>query len=636
MRTYLKTQQNCDLKITTPLGPDALIMDRLTGVEQACATYCFTLQMHSKKDAIDFSALVPKPVQVCFDYHGEKRYFCGVVGEIEQSHTTHENDIDFTHYVARIYPTFWLLKFTQDYHIFQNMPTIAIIHSVLSENGVTRVEDNTTTCGRKPREYCVQYGESHFNFVCRLMEEEGIFYYFKHDAGGDTLVLADNSQTLPPALGAPLPINTAQHVETDFNVVQSLNPQQQVVTKVFQAADYNFKTASVHLFNTISGDGISGTVYRYPGIYLTPGEGEEVVKLRIEELDWRKNTVRGFSTAPLFCPLHTMHIKGHPRGDANRGYILYRVSHDVFINATLAERYIYRNEYEAFLDNIPFRSPIITPKPIIPSTQTAKVTGKPGEEIWVDEYGRIKVKFHWDQRGPNDDRSSCWIRYAVIWAGSKWGGVWTPRVGMEVVVTFLEGNPDRPLITGCVYNSDHMPPYVVEAPTKSTIKSDSSKGGGGYNEFRFEDKKGSEEIYTQAEKDMNTLVKHSRYLEIRTGDDTTEIMRGKRSVTLFAKGPKKGDDSLTLIRGDRSVLIVVGNQLITIVKGNRLLTLLMGNEIITVNGCRIVTTTRNEVRTVGQNLMINVGQNIEIAAGGNITIVAGRALTLIGNPVIIA
>lgn len=637
MRTLLK-QENCDLKITTPLGKDALIMDRLTGVEQACATYCFKLEMHSTRPDIDFSALVAKPVQVCFDYKGEKRYYCGVVGEIEQTLTTKNNDHWQTHYVARIYPTFWLLKFTQDYRIFQDMPTIDIIHFILKNNGVTRVEDKTTTCGKKPREYCVQYGESHFNFACRLMEEEGIFYYFKHDAGGDTLVMADMDTVLTPALGAPLPVNNTESVTTDFNKIQSLYPQQQVVTKTFSCADYNFKTASVHLYNTVGGDGVSGRVYRYPGIYLTPGEGDQVAKLRIEELDWRKNTAKGRSTAPLLCPLFKMTVKDHPRADANKTYIIYRVHHDVFINATVEERYIYQNEYEAFPDNIPFRSPIITPKPIIPSTQTAKVTTKPGEEIWVDKYGRIKVKFHWDQYGPNDDGSSCWIRYAVIWSGSKWGAVWTPRIGMEVVVTFLEGNPDRPLITGCVYNSDHMPPYLPDEPTKSTIKSHSTKGGGpdNYNEFRFEDKKGSEEIYTQAEKDMNTLVKHDRYLEIRTGNDTTEIMQGRRKVTLFAKGAKKGDDYLTLIRGDRSVLIVLGNQLITLVKGNRILTLVMGNEVITVNGMRIVTTTRNEIRTVGQNLMINVGQNVSIAAGGSITIVAGKTLTLIGNPVIIA
>lgn len=633
VRTLLITQENCQLKITTPLGDDALILDRLTGTEQACLPYCFTLEMHSRQDELDFSALIPEPVQICFEYGEEKRYFCGILGDIEQRHTTADQDI--THYVAHLYPMFWLLKFTQDHRIFQNKTAIEIILSILNENNVTQVEDLTSVCGRTPREYCVQYGESHFHFVSRLMEEEGIFYFFKHTAAGETLVLADSTTPLPTALEENLPVNPAQTTEPAFNVIQALNPQQQVVPKTFQAADYNFKMASTNLLNRLSGDGDSGVVYRYPGRYATVGEGETVSKLGIEELEWRKKTVRGRSTTPLFCPLYKFSVTDHPRRDANRQYILYKITHDLFINATEKESYLYRNDYEAFPDDVDFRSPLVTPKPIIPSTQTAKVTGKPGEEIWVDEYGRIKVKFHWDQRGPDDDRSSCWIRCAALWAGSNWGSVWTPRVGMEVVVTFLEGNPDRPLITGCVYNSDNKPPYVEDEPTKSTLKSNSSTGGSGYNELRFDDKKGEEEVYLQAEKDLNTLVKDSRTLEIQKGDDTTQIMRGSRTVTLLAKSKKQGNDALTLTNGDRSVLIMLGNQLVTLTKGNRLLNLMMGNEVVSVNGSRIITVAQNEVRTVGQNFAINVGKDIEIVAEGNITIIAGKTLKLVGNPIMI-
>lgn len=616
----LVSQQGMDVTLVTPLGSDALILDSLSGYEQSCAPFCFTLDMHSLQTSINFTSMVGQQASVCLDIGGGiQRYFSGVIGEIEQLTTVPDEKDRQTLYRANIYPTFWMLKFTKDYHIFQFKSAMDIIMEVLGANGVTMVSDRTTSCGKSPREYCVQYGESHFNFVCRLMEEEGIFYYFEHTAGGDILVLQDDPGSLSSCAGTPFKVSNSQSSNSLLNEIQLMAVQQQVVSKGYATADYNFKTASVHLYNTVSGDGAAGQVYSYPGVYLTSGEGDGIANLRIQELEWFKNTVKGESTAPGLCPMFKMGVTDHLRADANQTYVVYRVEHEIQKHFPKKEGVVdfdythipvlYRNKFVSFPDSIPFRAPIVTPKPIIPSTQTARVTGKPGEEIWTDEYGRIKVKFHWDQYGSDDDKSSCWIRVAQLWAGSNWGGVWIPRVGMEVVVTFLEGNPDRPLITGCVYNSDNMPPYLPSEPTKSTIKSNSTKGGGGYNEFRFEDKKGSEEIYTQAEKDKNSLVKDSRYLEIRTGNDTTDIMQGDRTVTLLAikgKRPQRGDDTLTLLkgsrlvelkaqgektanhtkklhRGDDTTYIMKGNQFVTIDKGDQHFHLKLGSRTVLLN-----------------------------------------------------
>jgi type VI secretion system secreted protein VgrG len=373
--------------------------------------------------------------------------------------------------------------------------------------------------------------------------------------------------------------------------------------------------------------------------------------------------------------MNSFTLSQHPRADTNKKYIIHQVRHHIHQEEEEGERKPpYENEFLAFPATVPFRPPLVTEKPLIYSTQTAIVTTKSGEEIWCDEYGRIKVKFHWDQRGPKDEKSSCWIRVAQLWAGSTWGGLFTPRVGMEVVVTFLDGDPDRPLITGCVYNGDHLPPYAKTEPTKSTIKSHSTKGGGGYNEFRFEDKKGSEEIFTHAQKDQNTIVEHSRTLLIKKGDDTTEIKAGQRMVTL--KGETTGHDTLILDKGNRKVhlkgqgtthtlaidkgdsitQITQGNKLANLMKGNHATLLTQGNHITNLTqGNNITNIMRgNNVAQVGQgnniisitqgnqliqlsagNLVIQVNGNISISASGKISMVGAAGVSIKGATVTI-
>lgn len=654
----LTTQQHQKIKVFTALDDDALILDQLYGFERVNKPYCFTLKMHSQQLGINFEDIIGSKIKVEFQYGNHKRYFGGIVGEIEQLQSVKNDKGLQTHYCLKIYPHLWLLKFGVDHQIFQNKTTIEIIKSVLKDHGVSQLEDKTTNCGHAERDYCVQYRETHYDFVCRLMEEEGIFYYFEHTPNGEKMILHDDSSAMKAAESNSLDQMNATSGEPIYNKIVNISITQQVVSKQFATADYNFETAATKLYNKITGEGAGGQVYRYPGIYLSSSDGDDLASHRVQELEWFKKTIKGTSTVPKFAAMATFSLTNHPRHDANENYVLYEVNH-VLDTTSVEEPFIYKNDFKAFPSTVNYRSPIVTPKPIIPSTQTAKVTGKEGEEIWCDEYGRIKVKFHWDQSSNDNEKSSCWIRVAQLWAGSNWGSVWTPRVGMEVVVTFLEGNPDRPLITGCVYNSDHMPPYAKDEPTKSTIKSNSTKDGESKNnEFRFEDKKDSEEIFIHAQKDMNTVIEDNRTLTINDGDDTSQIMAGDRLVTLHGekrdKRPQRGNDTLILDKGSRAIqlkaegddkanhlleltkgdniiTLTEGDFIITLDKGNQTIELKKGNQTIDVKGTRTVTIKEADELTNKDKFTQKVTGDYSLKVDGTLTIKVAGALKITGD-----
>ncbi|MBX3486443.1 MAG: type VI secretion system tip protein VgrG [Candidatus Paracaedibacteraceae bacterium] len=675
---YVK-HSDLNLTVKTPLGPDVLIIDKLKCIEGISMPFEIDLEMHSKQHDLAFDDLVGQDITVTFNYGSETRYFSGIVGEISQGFTVNVDDagnnIELTKYYAKLYPKFWILKFSQDHQIFQEKSAMDIVNDLLGQYGVTKKKDQTSSCGQSSYEYCVQYRESYFDFISRLFEGEGIFYSFDHSASGEEMVIGDDSSTAESAY-TELPMTPFSDRDPWYDEIQFLRYAKQVVSKKFQTADYNFETASTKLLSNAAGEGEGLEVYRFPGYYPDGGTGDGYSTNRIQELEWRKEMISGQSSAPLLSPMKSFTVKNHPRDDLNKSYIVYKVTHEINLLATGDER-LYSNTFEAFPADVPFRSPIVTHKPTIASTQTAKVTGKSGEEIWCDEYGRIKVKFHWDQKGSDDEKSSCWIRVAQLWAGSGWGGLWTPRIGMEVVVTFLEGDPDRPLITGCVYNSDNMPPYAKDEPTKSTILSNTTKGGNGNNEFRFEDKKDEEEIYIHAQKDMNTVVEDNRTLKINDGDDTSDIMVGDRTVTLHgetakkdkesgkgigsdtltlhkgcrlvelkAEGDKQGDHTLKLTKGDNTIEITKGNMItkldegdkkttltkgdmeITLTQGNMTTKLDQGDQTLTVTGKRDITVTQAETHTNSDAFSHTISGDYELTISGGLTIKVAGAVSI--------
>jgi type VI secretion system secreted protein VgrG len=587
-------QDNLKLKVSTALGPNKLLLRAFRGEERISGLFQFTLEMVSEDNAIDFQAIVGKAVTVTLSSSDTARYLNGIVGRFVQE----ETNLRLTRYFAEIHPWLWLLTKTSDCRIFQNKSVPEILESVFSDLGFTDFRNDLTGTYDK-REYCVQYNESTFNFVSRLMEEEGIFYYFEHGSDKHTLVLGDDSPANPTCSGLSTAVHYRQSLTEhtqDLTVTRCL-VEEQVVTGAYAHDDFNFETPNTDLKVESKSDTPKFRVYEYPGGFLKKDAGEKQADRRLDALEQPQKIIRGDGFVHAFSAGHKFELKDHYRADVNKTYVLQSVSH-------AATQESYTNSFTAFPADLSFRPARITPKSTISGTQTAIVVGKAGEEIWTDKYGRVKVQFHWDQLGKNDENSSCWIRVDYGWAGKQWGGIFLPRIGQEVTVSYLEGDPDRPLITGAVYNSEQAVPYTLpDEQTKSTVKTNSSKGGGGFNEIRFEDKKDSEELYFHAQKDHNIVVEHDRTKKV-LNNETNEIKQ------------------------DRSTTIQEGNDTYVVSKGNRTFKVDTGNETYDVKGTRALTVTGNETHTNKANFSQEVSGNYALKVTGNLTIEATGMITI--------
>jgi type VI secretion system secreted protein VgrG len=586
------------LKVLTPLGPNKLLLRSITGEESISGLFQFTLEMVSEDSALDFRELVGRPLTVSLSLADKaQHYFNGIVGRFVQD----ETNARLTRYYAEIHPWLWLLTKSGDCRIFQNKTAPEIIEGVFRELGFTDFRNATTNTYDK-REYCVQYNETNFNFVSRLMEDEGIFYFFEHSEDKHTLVLGDDADahtTCPGLAGKPVSFKQTMLDHTQDLAITRCLIEEQVVTDKYAVDDFNFETPSTDLKVEEKAKDETGKlrVYEYPAGFLKKDEGEKRAKLRLDALEQPKKLIRGDGFVRGFVAGYKFQLKDHYRSDVNRTYILRSVSH-------AATQENYTNSFEAFPSDLTFRPPRVTHKPVISGTQTAIVVGKSGEEIWTDKYGRVKVQFHWDQKGKNDENSSCWIRVDYGWAGKNWGGIFLPRIGQEVIVSYLDGDPDRPLITGAVYNSEQTVPYTLpDQQTKSTVKTNTSKGGAGFNEIRFEDKKDSEELYFHAQKDHNIVVEHNR----------TKKVVGKETNT---------------IKQDRSTTIQEGNDTYVVAKGNRTFQVNTGNETYEVKGTRGVTVTGDETHTDKANFTHKVAGNYELKVTGNLTIDVTGSVTI--------
>ncbi len=637
METVLD-QSELSLKVRTPLSADTVILDRLDGIEGLSIPFEFILQLHSNKKDINFEDLLGQEITASLSTGKSVRYFSGIAGKVEQLQTIQNHEENFrAYYQVTIYSKFWLTKFTNDHRIFQNMSAIDIIKELLEENNVIDVENQVSTCGQRVREFCVQYGESVFDFVSRLMEEEGIFYFFVHTEEGHKMVLADNNQAAKP-LESDIDLSLSELHQFHLNQITQFNYQKQIVIKEFKTVDFNYLTPDTQLLPQAPGNGLGGTIYEFPVQFEDMDSGESLANYRIQEQEWAQALANGVGTVPDFTPGRTFTLRQHPREDFNQEYMLYRIKHSIHQKPLPRSKSdegqenendqlfvkIYENEFSAFPVSAVFRSPRITHKKRVYSNQTAIVTGPDGEEVFCDEYGRIKIHFHWDIRNAPDENSSCWVRVLQNWAGSGWGGLVTPRIGMEVVVTFIEGDPDRPLVIGCVYNGKNKPPsYVNDSPTKSTFKTNSSKDGTGFNELRFEDKVGEEEIFTHAQKDVTTVIEDSRSETINDGSDTLFIKQGSKFVTLSGTGTLH---SLMIATGNKSTQIGLGNSSVEIQSGNYSITLAAGNMEIKVNGNIKVKSTQNITFSALKNIELKAGVDVKIKAGKTIQSKAGAMI----------
>jgi type VI secretion system secreted protein VgrG len=592
------TQIDRPFRVKTSLGDDALLLDSFVGVERVSDPFRFVLRLLSPNPNVDMQSLLTKPAVLTFQLAGDAERH--IHGNICRMKLLEVGADAMAAYEAEVVPWFWFLTLFSDCRIFQNMAVPDIVEKVFKDRGFTDFRANLQGT-YNPREFCVQYRETDFNFVSRLLEEEGIFYYFEHTEDKHTMVLADDVSAFAACPNQPNDASVQFAPTTggrlDNDVVFTLEAEYRVQTGTASHTDYDFTKPNASLFATLAGTQ-KGEAYDYPGKYATKDDGDHYARIRLEELEVGISTVRGASNCMGFESGYKFTLTNHYRDAANMDYTLLMVEHrarNTSYSAGQVDPFEYKNRFEAIPNSVPFRPARRARKPVIDGTQTAVVVGKSGEEIWTDQYGRVVVQFFWDRQGTSNENSSCWIRVAQGWAGKQWGYICIPRIGQEVIVSFLEGDPDRPIITGSVYNAVQMPPYTLpDNQTQSTWKSMSSKGGGGFNELRFEDKKGSEQIFIHGEKDMDMRIKNDRREWI--GED-------RHLVVVRDKLEKTGRDSHLDLTRDHIEKIGRDHHLT-----------ISGKEAISITGSHSLAVTGDVIEQFSGNHSSQVTQNLYLKA----------------------
>jgi type VI secretion system secreted protein VgrG len=609
------TQSHRVLSAKTPLGDDVLLLASFTGREQISQLFQYQLDFLSVNKGVDPKAIVGKPIT--WSVHpvgGTARPFHGVVSRFSAG-GVHARG--FRHYRAEVVPWLWFLTRTANCRIFQNKSAPDIIRQIFDEFGFSDYEVALKGTYVK-REYCVQYRETAFEFVSRLAEEEGIFYFFKHTAEKHALVLADQKSAYFDSPEKSVDFGLATGAARQ---ITGWEHQYTFRSGKWAQTDYNFETPAASLLtNTTSVVKVGGNdkfeVFDYPGRYGKTGDGNPITKIRMEEEEAGFDTVVGQSTCSTFSPGGKFTLAKFPVDAEQKSYVVTSIRHmgvDESHTAGTAGKQMYSNEFTCIPDSVTFRPERVTPRPGVWGPQPAVVVGPKGEEIYTDKYGRVKVQFFWDRLGKKDENSSCWVRVSQNWAGKNWGIVCHPRIGQEVLVDFLEGDPDRPVIVGRVYNADQMPPYALPAnQTQSVLKTRSSKNGTteNFNELRFEDKKGSEEIYFHAEKDFNRVVENNDTLKVGSnkaedGSQTIEIWKDRTETV------KTGNEKVTIEKGNRDIIVQTGNDTHKIQKGNRDVQIDMGNDTLTIkmgNQTTKLNLGKSETEAM-QSIELKVGQS---------------------------
>ena len=613
----------------TALGADVLGLRTVSVHEHLSGLFQIEAELSSENVSIDFDKVVGNNATVRLQVgQKETRYFNACVSRFVQV----ANHGGYAHYRATLVPWFWFLTRTADSRIFQNKKTAEIIEEVFKGHGFNDYKLSLTG-SYQPREYCVQYRETDFNFVSRLMEQEGIYYFFQHENGKHTLVLADSTSAHKPFPGyADITFHELERGAAAREVITDWVMQKEVQPVGYSLNDFDFEKPKASLLSSAHVTRHHGAamfeMYDYPGEYVKPGDGERLARARLDELQSQFETLHGQASARGLAAGCTFKLKSHPHQKHNREYLVTSVSLHAdageFGSTASSAAEFFSCSFTAIEKAQQFRPLRVTPKPIIQGPQTAIVVGPKGEEIHTDKYGRVKVQFHWDRYNKADENSSCWVRVSSASAGKKWGAVSLPRIGQEVIVDFLEGDPDRPIITGRVYNAEAMPPYDLPGKaTISTLKSNSSKGGAGFNEIRFEDKKGEEQIFVHGEKNVDIRVKNDTYEWI--GNDRhlvvtknqVEHVENNRSETVDA-------DHMEKIGKDRHLKVVgkeakeVGDSQSLTVKG----------DVIEVFKAKHSEQTTGDYYLKADNIVIEGMTNVTIKVGGSSIAIAADGIAL--------
>jgi type VI secretion system secreted protein VgrG len=663
------TQENRLITIDTPLGKDVLLLTGFHGREGLSTPFGFELSFLSEKNNILFKDIVGEKVVVSVVLaDGEMRFFHGLIARFSQSGGAVGDDVRFSQYSATMVPWLWLLTRTADSRIFQEKSVPDIVKLIFEEKGFAdfKLRLHGTY---EPRNYCVQYRETDFDFISRLLEEEGIYYFFEHDEKAHTLVLAD-----APTEHSPCPNQETVEYQLspggllDDDGITRLEMMQEIRPAQYTLNDFNFEVPTLDLTATVKTKQVLGPgereIYDFPGEYEKKKDGERYADLRMEEEEARCTIFSGTGNCRDFTSGYRFTLANHYRDDLNdKPYVLTAIEHRAdqggYISGDAATP-SYQNFFQCIPFDVPYRPPRATPKPVVQGVQTAIVVGPAGEEIYPDEHGRVKVQFHWDREGKRDENSSCWIRVSQGWAGAGWGAMYIPRIGHEVIVDFIEGDPDRPIIVGRVYHGNNQPPYPLPAEkTKSTLKSESTPGGGGSNEFRFEDKKGEEEVFLHGQKDWtiaiendkNQTVGHDETLDVgnnRTktvGVDQSETIGSNKMIHVGSNHTEDIGSNMTLTVGSNKTETVTINTAETIgvakeltiggayqvTVGAAMNETIGGAKAEEIGGIKSVNVGANSSENIGANKSVNVSDNITESAGKKISLTAGDDYTVIGK-----
>ncbi len=677
------TQAGRRLKVTTPLGKDVLLLNGFSGHEAISRPFFFQLECVAENaTTIAFDKLLGQKITVTLSLPGGKeRCINGVCNRVAQG----ARDATFTRYVLDLVPQAFLLSRKTQSRIFQHLSIPDILKKVLTGLDV-KWEINGTF---HPRDYCVQYRESDFAFASRLMEEEGIYYFFKHSDGSHTMVVANT-----PGSHSDLPVESSLIFEAvgggtrEEDRVNAWEKAQELRSSKVTLWDHCFELPHKHLQGVAS---IQASVtagksshklqlaanaplelYDFPGAYAQRfdginkggGEQQDIQKIfqdnsRTADLMMQSEAsasvlVHAASNCRQIVSGHKFTLERHFEGDGP--WVVYQVEHSASEAADLRSGggdFTYQNHFTCFPFDLPFRPPLLTPIPTINCPQTAVVVGPPGEEIFTDKYGRIKVQFHWDREGKNDTDSSCWVRVGQPIAGRRWGASFWPRIGQEVIVDFLDGDPDQPIILGSVYNADQMPPYLGDSPDGKHkndnklmgVKSNTTLGGEGFNEWRFDDTKGKEQVFLHAERNMDTRVKNesmesvgsNKHLTVggekdgQTWGDYRELVYGKVSLQNKKDLHQSVGSNMRLTIGAEKG----GGDFGLKVKGNRM-TYVNDDDHVSVFGTRTeavgkdqkLTVLGDQQESVTMNHALDAGMAIHLKAGTTCVIEAGAQLSL--------
>ena len=577
-----------------------LQVSALTGREAISQPFAFDVKLVSERPSLDLETLLHKPAFLQLASDGG-----GIHGQIYRA-AQGESGKRLTRYSVTLRPQLSYLAHRVNQRIFQNRTVPQIIGQVLEEHGIQSNAYAFRLGAAYPeRVYCVQYDESDLHFVQRLCEEEGIHYHFEHSLTAHNLVFGDD-QTVFPKL-APIIYKQDSGMVASDPVIKRFGLRLETRTSRTSRRDYDFEKPLLLLESESRTSAVPDLEdYDYPGRFTDRERGKHLAKRALERHRSDFQLAEGESDQPLLVSGHFLALSDHPTGRWNDLWLLTEIVHEGKQPQVLEESLTgestqeeddfsqgYRNTFKATPWDVFYRPALEHPKPRILGSQSAKVTGPEGEEIHCDEYGRVKVQFHWDREGQYNDKTSCWLRVSSGWAGAHYGGIAIPRVGMEVLVTFLEGDPDQPLISGCLYHKTNVVPYDLPAnKTLSTFKTLSSPGGGGYNELRIEDKKGQEQIYLHAERDWDENIEHDQ--KIRVGNERHDTVE-QNSYSEF-----KAEEHRT-VHADRK-------------------TEARANDHLTVS--------KNQHIKVGTGQFIEAGQEIHLSSGEKIVIEAGSELTL--------